>query len=189
MEAELPLTDFSEGTAQGIPLTETQQDVRPASVFLLWRSLAGLQTGMVAGLAVLVFHMLDGVMRGDGMWSFPNLISSAFFPSRALSVSLRWQTLSGIALHFLIAGLLGVVFSVFLARYLYRPFRCRITALLLALVWYYGACRYLWPAINPAVVVFQPFPGMVLGHVLYGVCMGLYPRFVFDLGYLHPPPA
>jgi hypothetical protein len=183
------LTDFSDVSAQGAPVIETQRDVRPASVFLLWRSLAGLQTGIVAGLAVLVFHMLDGVLRAESMWSFPNLISSAFFPSRALSVSLRWETLSGVALHFLISGLLGLVFSIFLARYLYRPFRCRLIALFLALVWYYGACRFLWPAINPAVVVFQPFPGMVLGHVLFGVCMGLYPRFVFDLGYLQPPPA
>jgi hypothetical protein len=183
------VTDFSADTLQRGSLIDTQPDVRPASVFLLWRSLAGLQTGIIGGFAVLVFHMLDGLMRGDGLWSFPNLISSAFFPSRALSVSLHWETLSGVALHFLISGALGVAFSIFLARYIYRPFRCRLLALLLALVWYYGAFRYLWPAINPAIVVYQPFPGMVLGHVLFGICMGLYPRFVFDLGYLQPPPA
>ena len=168
---------------------ETQQDVRPASVFLLWRLLAGLQTGIVGGLAVVVFHMLDGVLRGEGLWAFPNLISSVFFPARALSVSLRWQTLSGFGLHFLISGILGVVFSIVLARYLYKPGRCRLIAMLLSLGWYYAAFRYLWPALNPAVVVYQPFPGMLLGHVLFGVCMGLYPRFVFEMGYLNPPPA
>jgi hypothetical protein len=183
------LAEFSADSAPSGPVHDTQQDVRPAAVFLLWRSLAGVQTGIIGGLAVLVFHMLDGVMRGDGLWAFPNLISSAFFPSRALSVSLRWETLTGVALHFLISGALGLLFSIFLARYLYRPFRCRLTALFLALAWYYGAFRFLWPMINPVVVVYQPFPGMVLGHILFGICMGLYPRFVFDLGYLQPPPA
>lgn len=183
------MTNFSVDSGPRGPLAETQQDVRPAAVFVLWRSLAGLQAGVLGGLAVLLFHMLDGAVRGDGFWAFPNLISSAFFPARALSLSLRWETVSGIALHLLISGLLGIVFSIFLARYLYHPLRCRVTALILALAWYYGAFRFLWPAVNPAVVLYQPFPGMVLGHVLFGVCMGLYPRFVFDLGYLQPPPA
>jgi hypothetical protein len=183
------VTDFLTDSNRHGVLTETQQDVRPAGVFLLWRSLAGLQAGVVGGLAVLLFHGLDGTVRGDGLWAFPNLLSSAFFPARALSASLRWETLSGVALHLLVSGLLGLAFSVFLTRYLYRPFRCGATALILALAWYYGAFRFLWPAVNPAVVVYQPFPGMLLGHVLFGVCMGLYPRFVFDLGYLQPPPS
>jgi hypothetical protein len=151
---------------------------RPA----VWAGLTGLQIGMLAGVAVLAFHIFDGVLRGAGPWAYANLLSSAFYPARMLSVSFRWATLSGIALHLFASGVLGVLFTLLLRPAWRRPLRYRLLAIILSLGWYYASFRYLWPAVNPAVVIHQPFPGMLLGHVLFGVCVGLSPRLPLDLG-------
>lgn len=148
----------------------------------LWLGLAALQTGVLAGLVALIYVMLDSIVWRESPWLFPNLLSSVFYPSRALSLRFSGATVAGLALHVFISGAVGLLFSLALARFLYQPRRCRLVALVLALLWYYAAFRFVWPHINPAVVVYQPFPAVLFGHVLFGFCMGFYPKFVRGLG-------
>ena len=41
--------------------------------------LAGLETGVVAGSAVLLYWMLATTLRGEGPWAVLNLMGSALF--------------------------------------------------------------------------------------------------------------
>lgn len=126
--------------------------------------------------------MLDGAIRGYGVWAFANLVSATIYQGRALSHSFRWATLVGMALHLLISGIVGIGFAFVLGRFASRPPRSYLLAGCLGLIWYFAACRFLWPQINPAVVVYQPFPGMLLAHLLFGLCMGLAPWFAREIG-------
>ena len=145
-------------------------------------ALAGLQAGILAGLIALVYLMLDGAIRGRGLWAFANLVSATVYQGRALSHSFRWATLVGMALHLIISGIVGVSFAFILRPFASRPARSYLVGGCLGLVWYFTACRYLWPQVNPAIVIYQPFPGMLLAHLLYGLCMGRTARFACEIG-------
>lgn len=145
-------------------------------------ALAGLQAGVLAGLVALIYLMLDGAIRGRGLWAFANLVSATIYHGRPLSPSFRWATLAGVALHLILSGLVGIAFTFLIVRFASKPVRGYLVAGCLGLIWYYTACRFLWPSINPAVVVYQPFPGMLLAHLLFGFCLGLAPSFAREIG-------
>ena len=68
-------------------------------------ALAGLQAGVVSGLSALLYLMLDGLLRDQGVWVFPNLLAGAFYPRKALSVTFSSATVTGLAIHVLMSGL------------------------------------------------------------------------------------
>lgn len=155
---------------------------RPLQTNAAGFALAGLQAGIFAGLIALIYLMLDGAIRGRGLWAFANLVSATIYQGKALSHSFRWATLVGMALHLIISGIVGVGFAFILRPFASRPVRSYLIAGCLGLVWYFAACRYLWPHVNPALVIYQPFPGMLLAHLLFGLCMGRTPHFAREIG-------
>ena len=160
---------------------------RRFSVPRLWLTLAALETGVIAGLVTVLYLMADGWMRGEGPWGFLNLVSAAFDPRAASSPNLSAGTVSGLALYLLVSGAVGVLFGFLLVRFVSRPIRSHWIGLLLGVLWFFVAFRYLWPQVNPALVTHQSFPAAFLSHVLFGFCMGLYPRFVARLGMSRAP--
>ena len=150
-------------------------------------ALAGLQAGVVGGLSALLYLMLDGLLRDHGVWVFPNLLAGVFYPGKVLSLSFSSATVSGLAVHVLMSGLGGLTFYKLLAHYQLRPQMCRLVGLLIGVAWYYVTFRFFWAQMNAAVVLYQPFPGVLFGHVIFGICLGLYPLHVRTLQELEPP--
>ena len=68
-------------------------------VSLLWRALTGVQTGVVAGIVMLAYIMLDASIRGSSVWSVPNLFASNFYGRAALGGAFRRTTVAGLAWH------------------------------------------------------------------------------------------
>lgn len=155
-----------------------RRPLRRFSVPRVWLLLAGLETGVVAGSAVLLYWMLATTLRGEGPWAVLNLMGSALFPARDLSLRFSQVSVSGAALHILLSGLVGVVASLLLVRYVAKPIRSLWVGMLIGIVWYLAAFRWLWPWLSRALVIHQPFPTMVVGHALFGLALGLYPVFV-----------
>ncbi len=153
----------------------------------LWLTLAALETGIIAGSVTVVYLMAEGWMRGEGPWRFLNLVAAAFHPQAAFSARFSMGTLTGLALYLLLAGVMGVLFGLLLVRYLSRPIRSHWIGLLLGVIWFFVAFRYFWPSVNPAVVTYQSLPAAFLSHMVFGFCMGLYPRFVARLGMSRAP--
>jgi hypothetical protein len=100
----------------------------------VWLLLAGLETGVIAGSAVLLYWMLATTLRGEGPWSVLNLMGSALFPGRDLSLRFSQVSVSGAALHVLLSGLVGVVASLILVRYVTRPIRSLWVGMLIGIV-------------------------------------------------------
>jgi uncharacterized membrane protein YqhA len=87
----------------------------------------------------------------------------------------------------LLSGLFGLLCSFFLVKYVAKPRRSLWIGLMLGLVWYLTSFRWLWPHLSVAVVVYQPFPAMLVGYLLFGLSLGLYPVFVRRLGMTRAP--
>ena len=161
-------------------MTAEPRQLAPATI---WLALAAVQTGVLAGVVALVYLMLDGLFRGEGPWAFLNLLGATFYPRRAFSIAFSKATIAGLALHVGMSGIAGLVFAILLRRCLSRPVRALWMGSLLGGIWYYFVFRYFWARIDPALVLYQSFPGVFLAHMVFGFCMGLYPRFVQALSF------
>ncbi len=146
----------------------------------IWRVLAGVQAGVVAGGVMFLYLALDARLRGSTVWSVINLFSSNFYGVPALGFGFRRTSIAGLAWHIGSSGLLGLCFSVLLAPLTARPLRCSLLGALLCLGWYYGAIRWLWPLWNP-LAHRQPFPGLLFAHLIFGVALGIFPRLLAEL--------
>ena len=129
-------------------------------------------------MASLAYHFFDSTMSGDGPWRYPNLFAAGFHPDAAWSWDFSTATLAGLALHLVVASIAGLTAAPLLATLLGRETLCRITALAFGVAWYYMTFRFVWPSWNPELVLQQPFPGVVFGHAILGISLGLYPRFL-----------
>jgi hypothetical protein len=147
----------------------------------IWLALAAVQTGVLAGIVALVYLMLDSLFRGEGPWAFLNLLGATFYPRRAFSIVFSKATIAGLALHVAMSGIAGLVFALLLRRCLSQPIRALWMGSLMGGIWYYFVFRYFWAQVDPALVLYQAFPGVFLAHMVFGFCMGLYPRFVQTL--------
>ena len=143
--------------------------------------LAGLATGVLAASIAIAYYVLDGLMRGDGPWRYLNLQAAGLFGRRALTGAFSKITLAGISVHVIASAMVGILAAWPLAKLRSRPYLCRALGVALGLAWYYFSFRLLWREWNPALVVRQPFPGALIGHAVFGFCLGLLPRALDDV--------
>lgn len=176
------LLDESYRKAEGQQAARKERPRERFSLARLWLLLAGLETGVLAGIAVLLYWILAATLSGEGPWAILNLIGSTFFPARALSAGFSHVSVSGAALHVLLSGVVGAVASLILSLYVAKPVRSLWVGTLIGVIWYLTAFLWIWPLLSSAVVSYQPWPTMLLGHVLFGLGLGLYPFFVRRLG-------
>ena len=141
------------------------------------RILEGLEAGIVGGLAMLFFLILDEVWRHRPWWTIPNLLGSTFYGARAFRMGPGLASASGIALQLMVCGLVGVLFGMVLAGISSRV-RAVLLGLAAGLVWYLFSQRVLFPEIGPLVPVYAPEPATLLAHLLFGLCLGRFPYFV-----------
>ena len=80
-------------------------------------------------------------------------------------------TWSGIALHLVISGCVGLVYSL-----LFGGLRSRARLILLGalagIVWFYLADAILWGNLNRWVSLYSPQPSTLLAHAVFGACAG-----------------
>jgi hypothetical protein len=148
--------------------------------------LAGVETGVLATLAMLVWLGLTSAWYRRSFWTAANLLASTFYGESVLRNRFTWHTFSGLALFLVIYGTLGALFALAIQN---RPGSVRITCwgILLAIGWYYLIFGWLWKHWNPLVVLYTQDRPMFLGHVLYGALLGFYPRYLRRLRPAAPP--
>jgi len=139
--------------------------------------LAGLHTGILGGAAMLALLSVAAMWNGRSFWSTANILAATFYGEEALYRGFRWSTLTGLALHFSVCGVLGMAFSLAAAGLLH-DIRVRLLGLLFALAWYWIWFGYLWSRVNPLVPLYMPPDITVAAHLLLGVTLGFLPRWV-----------
>lgn len=105
-----------------------------------------------------------------GFWSFENLFASAFRRHTAMAHGFEFATLSGAALWLLLYSGLGAAFAA-LVRDRLQPVRSGLFAILFSLAWFYLSFHWLWRHAMPLLYLFYPERPVLMGHVLYGICL------------------
>ncbi len=133
--------------------------------------LGGIGAGVMAGALMLALLMLSSVAQRHVWWMTPNVLGSTFYSGRGLRAGLGFVTLSGVALHLLLSGLIGGVFGVVSLR-VWKTRRYALLALFVTMVWYFLAYRVIWARVNPLVPLYASEPSTGIAHVLFALAMG-----------------
>jgi hypothetical protein len=136
--------------------------------------LAGIETGILGGLAMLLCFAVLSPLLGHGWWLIPNLLASRTW-SRAL-LSPGMATVVGVATLLLSAGVVGAVNGV-----LHRG--GRLFGLGVAAAWYLFCYLFFWKRVAPLMLVHAPQPVVVAGFFVYGSILGWHPHLRRNLGH------
>ena len=133
-------------------------------------ALAGLQAGVLGGMAMLVFLFAHSVLRGQPWWSYANLLGSVVYGTSALWRGFGRATFAGASFQILLSGLAGALFGVCFART-----RGRMPSLLLGLssgvIWFGISHWILFKGIAPLVPVYASQPATLLGYLILGLVL------------------
>jgi hypothetical protein len=137
--------------------------------------LSGLETGVLAVLAMLTWLGVASVWDRHSFWTPPNLLAAAFYGESALRNHFTVQTFSGLGLYLVLYGAFGIVFGLAIRD---RNASLRITCLgiLAAIAVYYVFFAWIWTRLDPLLVMYTHDRPMFAGHVLFGAILGRYPR-------------
>src|SRR2546422_5011924 len=150
-------------------------------------ALAGLETGVMAAIAMLTWLGTASLLYRKSFWTPPNILASTFYGDAAVRNRFAANTFSGIALYLLIYGALGALFGLAMRDYR-NVLRVACIGVLLAIAWYYLSFRVLWKRWNPLVVLYTHDRPMFVGHVLYGALLDRFPRYLRALQRKDPVP-
>ena len=152
------------------------------SIKNIWpqRLAAGLQAGVLAGLIMAGWLMLEGARRDQTVWTNANLLSTVLVGRQGLRSSFGMQTVAGLALHLVVAGLHGVLFAVLLSPRV-RPLWAVNSAVLFSIASYWVSFGWMIGQWAPMLASRASRPAWFGAHVLFGVLLGLYPDFARSL--------
>jgi len=136
------------------------------------RWLAGLETGVWAGLAMLAWFALTTVWTHRSIWVVPNRLGSLFYrdaPWRGFGAA----SLPGLALHLFASAVVGLLFACVAGEGRNR-LRVSLLGILTGLT-----CYYLSYALLSERFVLQPASGparsLLAAYLVFGVTLSWYP--------------
>ncbi len=146
----------------------------PAYVYPYRAPVAG---GLVGGAAKVVPALANGVLSGYGPWYPVNLVAATVFPHlqglgpQALA---RFDPLYlgvGLAIHLVVATMLGFLFAVLLPA---LPGRPELWALIVGPLLWLGATVVALPMLNPIMSQLLDWPSFALANLVFGLVMGTW---------------
>lgn len=141
------------------------------------RFLAGVQAGIVAYLALFLWLGSVSRLEGKSFWTIPNIAAGLFYGLASFRPEFHSYTWSGIALLLLICVLFGVLSAQIIPPD-GRLLRSLSAGVLLSSAWFYLWEAFFWRIFFPPFAIYSRRPSIFFGHVLIGVCVGLYSIFV-----------
>ncbi len=148
---------------------------------LLPRVLAGIETGVLGGLAMLVWLAFSSSLELRSAWVAPNLFGAVLAGGPPLEPGFSWLTVSGLGLHLAVTGAAGLLFGLALAD---SPNRLRVVLLgiIAGLLLYYGSQYWLWRKLGRYVLAYLPPRPAFLAWLIYGLALGFVPAARRRLG-------
>jgi hypothetical protein len=142
--------------------------------------LAGVETGVVAGLGLLGWQAAGSMLAGLGAWEMPLRLATAAFGPRISSHGFATGAAVGAALQLFTAGLVGALFGL-TVRSRWAARRVMLLAILFGLGLYYLGYEILLRDFGLGSYVMAPRRSLVVAHLLFSLFLGLYPRFLDEL--------
>jgi len=138
------------------------------------KALVGIEAGVLGGLAMFAVLAAGAALESRSIWTVPNLLGSTLSGQLVLQRGFGWVTLSGLGLHFSVAGLIGLAFGLLVGSS-GRRLRVTLLGMLTGLVWYYFSQALLWSKLGVFVGLYIPPRTLVLAHLVYGLVLGWFP--------------
>ncbi len=151
---------------------------------ILLRCLAGLQAGVLGGLAMLAYFSVDAVLRQQ-RWNSPEiLMGTVVYGNWAIWHGHLRAVLAGAGFQIVAAGFAGLAFA-FLFAGLRVVQERRLAALTLALTfafaWYWLWYAQLFPRVAPLVPQYTAKPVAIAAHTLLGLFLSRIPALQREL--------
>jgi hypothetical protein len=137
--------------------------------------LAGLQAGVLGGLAMLAWLMASAPLRQQPWWAFPNLMASGIFGDAVFRLGFGLASWSGAALLLIMAGTLGSLFALLVPDSV-SQFRFTLLAFAIGLAWYYATASLAVNRWAPLVPLYTSKPLLYGAHLIYGCSLALERR-------------
>jgi hypothetical protein len=146
----------------------------PARSPWLYRSLAGLQTGVLGGAAMYAWLAVSAALTLRSPWRVANLLGSLVAGRPSVPRGFGWVTASGLGLHLALAGLAGILFGLW-AGGIRARLRVTLLGIVLSLALYYGAQYWFWRKLGIYIFYYSPPRPALLAHLIYGLALGWLP--------------
>ncbi len=141
---------------------------------LLYRILAGIQTGILGGAAMFGCLAVSSLLGARSVWIMPNLLGSALHGHPVVDRGFGWLAVTGLGLHLAVAGSVGLLFGVAIGDSRYR-LRVTLLGIIAGLIWYYGSQYLFWRKLGIFVLFYMPPRPMLLAHLVFGLTLGWFP--------------
>jgi hypothetical protein len=136
--------------------------------------LAGIETGVLGGLAMWGCLAAGSALDRRPVWIVPNLLASVFYGRDALRRGFGGLTVAGLALHLFAAGLLGLLFGLLVGDSQNR-LRVALLGILTGLVWFHFSEVLFLRKLGALAAVYAPARSMLLAHLVFGFVLAWYP--------------
>lgn len=154
-----------------------QPGTRTQPLGRLCAALAGLETGVLGGILVLGWWALASLAAGQPAWTIPERLGAHFFYHGMVSRNqLVMAVVAGMALQIAGTGTLGALFGL-AVRGPWSLQRVVVLGLATGLCWHYAGYEVLMRS----ACAIPPRRTMLAGHLLFGLWLGLYRRFLEPL--------
>ena len=140
-------------------------------------ALAGLETGVLGGVALLGWYALSSLAAGQAAWDVPARLGAACRGAAYWSEPLGFEVATGAAMHIAGAGVTGALFGL-VARGVTSLRRHFLLGMLFGLVWYYVLDQILQRSAGAGAYPFLFRRPVIAGYALFGLFLALYPRFL-----------
>lgn len=155
---------------------------------LLPRLLAGLEVGILGGLAILVWFFVLSYWNFREPWALLNLFSASLRNSGTWVYGFASSTWTGMAAHLFVCGSLGI----FIGWVLPRPTagtKVSLSGLAFGVIVSLLVYEFVWRKYVPSLGEYvAPAAGIVV-HLIFGMCLAQFPRFYLELGEPEAEPA
>jgi hypothetical protein len=133
----------------------------------IFDALVGLELGIIGGTLMLGWFALIAPVLGQSWWTVPNLLGSKYYAARLVRSGPGYVTLSGAALHLVMAGVVGGFAG------LLTPGN-RLIGLAVGLGWYLASYFFLWKRASPMLPDYAWQPALAVGYFIYGSVLGYH---------------
>lgn len=140
-------------------------------------ALAGLETGVLGGVALLGWYALSSLAAGQAAWEFPARLGAACRGTSYWPEPLGFDVVAGASMHIAGAGVAGVLFGL-VARGVTSLRRRFLLGVLFGLSWYYVLDQVLLRSAGAGAYPFLFRRPVIAGYALFGLFLALFPRFL-----------
>lgn len=141
---------------------------------LLWRSLTGIQRGVLGGLAMLAWFLLASALLRQSPWAVPNLLGMLVDESAPFQRGFGRTAVIGLALVVFLAGVVGAMFALATRRVNSR-LRLLLLGILVGVLGFYLSNAVVFRKLGAVAWVYSSPRSLLVAHLLFGAVLGSQP--------------